>query len=139
MFQPFVHGEPLSLSVLCCERGARVLTCNRQHVRVSGDRFEFSGVSVNALADVNGQYARLARAVVRALPGLWGYVGIDLVAAPDGLAVVEVNPRLTTSYAGLRAALGINAARLVLELPGSVDKEVGSTPGGAVEVSIAHA
>jgi tyramine---L-glutamate ligase len=139
VLQPFVDGEPLSLSVLCCERGARLLACNRQHVRVSGGTFEFSGVSVNALADLDGRYARLARAVVRALPGLWGYIGIDVIAAPDGLAVVEVNPRLTTSYAGLRAALGVNAAGLVLGLPCSVERAAGATPGRAVEVSIAHA
>jgi tyramine---L-glutamate ligase len=139
VFQPFVEGEHLSLSVLCCERRARLLACNRQHVRVAGDRLAFSGVSVNALADVDGRYARLAGDVVRALPGLWGYVGIDLIAAQDGPAVVEVNPRLTTSYAGLRAALGINAARLVLELPASLDEAAGSRAGSAVDVSIAHA
>jgi len=30
--------------------------------------------------------------------------------------VLEINPRLTTSFTGLEAALGINIAELVLEL-----------------------
>jgi predicted ATP-grasp superfamily ATP-dependent carboligase len=46
---------------------------------------------------------------------LWGYVGVDLVLADAGPIVLEINPRLTTSYCGLRDALGINPAALVLD------------------------
>lgn len=54
-----------------------------------------------------------ARAAVGALPGLRGHVGVDLVAAPDRCVVIEVNPRLTTSYVGLRRVLRANLAELV--------------------------
>lgn len=139
VFQPLVRGEALSLSVLCCDRGARLLACNRQHIRFAGHRIQFSGVSVNALPDLHGRYAQLASAVVAALPGLWGYVGIDFIDAADGPVVVEVNPRLTTAYAGLRAALGINPARLVLDLPRSIDDPVTPAPGRSVTVELEHA
>ncbi len=139
VFQPLVRGEALSLSVLCCDRGARLLACNRQHIAFTGHRIQFSGVSVNALPDLHGRYAQLARAVVAALPGLWGYVGIDFIDAADGPVVVEVNPRLTTAYAGLRDALEINPARLVLDLPRSIDEPVLSASGRAVKVELGHA
>ncbi len=58
----------------------------------------------------------LAQGVAAALPGLWGYVGADVVDGPDGPAVIEINPRLTTSYVGLAESLGINPAGLVLAL-----------------------
>ena len=51
-----------------------------------------------------------------AIPGLWGYVGVDLMLAKEGPVVLEINPRLTTSYCGLRRALGINTAAMVLDL-----------------------
>jgi len=54
--------------------------------------------------------------VAQAIPGLWGYVGIDLVDTADGPQVIEINPRLTTSYCGLASALGINPAARVLAL-----------------------
>ena len=39
------------------------------------------------------------------MPGLAGFVGIDLVRQPDGrLCVIEINPRLTCAYAGLVGA-----------------------------------
>ena len=53
------------------------------------------------------------------MPATQGYVGIDLVlgSAEDGSAdvVVEINPRLTTSYVGLRQLLKTNLAAAMIE------------------------
>lgn len=119
VMQPFVDGEPISLSVLACDRGARLLAVNRQHVAMRGDEFEFTGCEVNALEDTDGTLADIAQRVVEAIPGLWGYVGIDALLTRAGPLVMEVNPRLTTSYAGLRTTLATNVARLVLEMSSS--------------------
>ncbi len=140
VFQPYVHGEARSLSLLCCEGRARLLACNRQNVIVAGDTFKFSGVHVGAVADSGGRYAALADDIARALPGLWGICGVDFIETGSGPIVLEVNPRLTTSYAGLRSAIGINPAQLVLELPGSLDVAAGVIQRmRAVEVDFAHA
>lgn len=121
VFQPYLAGDALSLSLLCCAGRAQLLSVNRQHVSLEpgphGERFQFHGVSVNALPDPDDRYAALAAQVARAIPGLWGYVGVDLIAAADGLHVLEVNPRVTASYAGLHAALNCNPAQRVLTLP----------------------
>ena len=45
----------------------------------------------------------------RALPGLRGYVGVDLVLTESEAVVIEVNPRLTTAYLGVRSAIEGNA------------------------------
>jgi len=118
VFQPYIEGEALSLSLLCCAGRAQLLSVNRQQVSLEEDgRFTFHGVSVNALSDPDDRYAGLAARVAAAIPGLWGYVGIDLIACADGPRVLEINPRVTVSYAGLRAALNCNPAQRVLALP----------------------
>lgn len=117
VFQPYVEGEALSLSLLCCAGRAQLLSVNRQQVELVNGRFQFHGVSVNALNDADDRYAALAASVAAAIPGLWGYVGIDLIASVDGPRVLEINPRVTVSYAGLRAALDCNPAQRVLSLP----------------------
>ena len=58
----------------------------------------------------------MAQSVCRAIPGLWGYVGVDLIMTEEGPVVLEVNPRLTTSYVGLSQSIGINLASLMLQL-----------------------
>jgi predicted ATP-grasp superfamily ATP-dependent carboligase len=117
VFQPYVEGDALSLSLLCCAGRAQLLSVNRQQIELAAGRFQFHGVSVNALSDPDDRYATLAARVAAAIPGLWGYVGIDLIAGADGPRVLEINPRVTVSYAGLRAALDCNPAQRVLALP----------------------
>jgi predicted ATP-grasp superfamily ATP-dependent carboligase len=117
VFQPFLSGEPLSLSVLCQPGSCQLLSVNRQHIRLEDGQLRFHGVTPHALPDPDGRYASLALRVASAIPGLWGYVGIDLIDTESGPVVLEVNPRLTVSYAGLRAMLGFNPAGKVLALP----------------------
>lgn len=114
--QPWIEGPALSLSLLCAEGFARLLCCNRQRVRIAGGRLALEGITVNAVPDVGGELAALAGRIAAAIPDLWGYVGVDLVATASGPVVLEINPRLTTSYCGLRPALQVNAAELVLGL-----------------------
>jgi tyramine---L-glutamate ligase len=140
IFQPYIRGEARSLSLLCCAGRAHLLACNRQNVTVENGVFRFHGVSVNAVTDSGGRYGALASAIARALPGLWGYCGVDFIETESGPLVLEVNPRLTTSYVGLRRAIGINPAQLVLDLPKSLDdKAIAWNSSCSVEVEIAHA
>ena len=136
IFQPYIRGEACSLSMLCCEGRARLLACNRQKVNLENGEFRFDGVSVNALADDDGRYAALADDIARALPGLWGCCGVDFIETGNGPIVIEVNPRLTTSYAGLYRATGSNPAQLVLELPGSLEATKGLPRTAAIEVEV---
>jgi len=120
IYQPLIAGDPRSLCVLCADGIARLLSCNRQHIMEKDGKLEFAGVTVNALHDAGGRYARLAQSVIDAIPGLWGHVGIDFVETHDGPVVIEINPRVTTACAGLRGALGMNLGRLVMGLPDSL-------------------
>jgi predicted ATP-grasp superfamily ATP-dependent carboligase len=116
VLQPFIQGKLGSLSLLCCDGDAQVLSCNEQRIAVRDNQFHFLGTTVNSLSDNAGCFARLAQSVAAAIPGLWGHVGVDFVNAEQGVVVLEVNPRITTSYCGLHASIGCNPAALVLDL-----------------------
>jgi predicted ATP-grasp superfamily ATP-dependent carboligase len=113
--QPWIDGQALSLSLLCRDGDARLLCGNLQHIRIVHTRPVLEAITVNAIPDGEGTLAQLGRRIASVIPGLWGYVGVDLVLADAGPIVLEINPRLTTSYCGLRDALGINPAALVLD------------------------
>ena len=118
--EPWVEGEALSLSLRCGADQTELLSINRQQVNVAPcGAVGFHGVELRAwpLGDVRGSMLQaIAIEVVRAIPGLRGFVGIDLVwHAQRGPVLIEVNPRLTTAYVGLSALLGRNlAAEMVL-------------------------
>lgn len=119
--EPWIDGEPLSLSLRVDARGAvSVLARNRQRIEVDAQgQVHFLGVDA-AVIDARDAHApaldMLARASVAALPGLRGFVGIDLVwsRAIDAPVVIEVNPRLTSAFVGLSQRLGRNVAAEVL-------------------------
>jgi len=51
------------------------------------------------------------------LPGLQGYYGVDVLLDEqdlDKITLVEINPRLTTSYVELRHAISCNPAEIIL-------------------------
>ncbi len=113
VIQPWIEGEPLSLSLLVDERGAELLSVNRQRIGRREGRVLNQGVEV-ACRDPDAGLAALAGRVVAAIGGLRGYVGIDLQLTPAGPVVIELNPRLTSSYPGLGPLLGRNIAAEVI-------------------------
>ncbi len=114
IIQPYIEGVPASLSMLCYDDSAAVLAYNRQDIELSDGQLHFRGVAVGDLVADRPTLAALAQAVCRAIPGLRGYAGIDLVLSAAGPMVVEVNPRLTTAYVGLRAVIRRNPVELLL-------------------------
>lgn len=112
--QPFITGVDASLSVLCGEVGTTLLSVNRQIVAREGDRLRLLRCEPAAFRDRDGALRDLAEQVVAAVPGCRGYLGIDILLTADGPRVVEVNPRVTSAYVGLSAALGFNVAGAVL-------------------------
>lgn len=114
--QDLLDGDSLSLSALFADGKARLLSCNRQQIKRHGGGFTLQGCRVNAVADTDGRWQALTDAVARAMPMLWGYAGIDLILTAQGPVILEINPRLTTSYAGLRQATSENPAALTLAL-----------------------
>jgi predicted ATP-grasp superfamily ATP-dependent carboligase len=116
VIQPLLQGRAASLCVLCKQGSAWLLSCNLQKVMIENGRFIYGGSSLNGAAGRWMQCATLAARIAQAVPGLTGYVGIDVLIDAENIIVLEINPRLTTSYIGLHAALDCNPARLVLDL-----------------------
>jgi tyramine---L-glutamate ligase len=117
--EPWVDGTPMSLSLVCGPRGARIASVNRQRIEVDGAGWlAYAGVELGGppRRGPDGEaYASLAAAVSRAMPGLRGFVGVDFVQHPrHGPVAIEVNPRTTCAYVGLSALLGRNVAAEVI-------------------------
>ncbi len=135
--QPWVEGDPVSLSMIAAGGTAVLLCCNRQQVHVEQGRVTLVGLQVNAIRDEGGRLTDLAGRIAAAIPSLWGYVGVDLILGADGPVVLEINPRLTTSYCGIHRALGINVAALVLALAGGAGATVPTRPAAITTVELA--
>ncbi len=117
--EAWVDGTPLSLSLLCAGGRAELLSINRQRIRARpGENLAYQGVDIDAepvRSHRGRRLADLADCIAAAVPGLAGFVGVDLVWHPAaGPVVIEINPRLTCAYVGLSAALGRNLGGEIL-------------------------
>lgn len=133
LVQRYVPGPAASVTVLAGSGGGRALALARQEV-VFVPEARYRGGSV-PYAHPQAERAReAARRAADACPGLRGLVGVDLVLGRRGPMVVEINPRLTTSYLGLRAREGARLARAGLRLgaglPRGIHPPRGGAPGG---------
>jgi predicted ATP-grasp superfamily ATP-dependent carboligase len=110
--QPFVVGQPASVAWLVGRGQAVPLLPATQELSPDG-RFHYRGGRLPLPAPLAERAVRQSRQAVEAVLGLRGYVGVDLVLG-DVDWVLEINPRLTTSYVGLRAQAQGNLAEAML-------------------------
>jgi predicted ATP-grasp superfamily ATP-dependent carboligase len=113
LLQEYVPGVAASVSLLSDGRDAVPLAVNGQSVRTS-PAFSYHGGQTPINHPLANRAAAAALHTCRALPGLRGFVGVDLVLTGSEAVVIEVNPRLTTAYLGVRLALDENVAALAL-------------------------
>ena len=115
--ETFCPGLPASVAVLCGPAGNVALQPCEQ--RLDRDTFEYLGGSTPLPPALANRARSLALAAIAAMPPTTGYVGVDLVLGKkaDGSqdVVIEINPRLTTSYVGLRRACQQNLAQAMLD------------------------
>jgi len=119
ILQPFVRGLSLSVAGIVSTSGVELFPVGRQAI-VGDSRPHYAGGAIPAATGHDAEVADLARRTITAVPGLRGYVGVDLILpqTDDGFGpptVVEVNPRPTTSYLGYQRLAAENLAGRVLD------------------------
>ena len=113
LVQPFVAGLPLSVGCLCQPNGeVEIFPIGQQRL---SHNFEYLGGSIPASLPAVTEVAvrDLIQRACATIPGLNGHIGFDLLlpdADPTRPLIVEINPRLTTSYVGYRRLSASNLA-----------------------------
>lgn len=117
IMQEFVSGLAASVAFLTGPGVTVPLSPCLQKLTSDG-RFKYEGGEAPLPAPLAERAIALGLRAIACVPGLRGWVGVDLVLgdADDGSRdfVIEINPRLTTSYVGLRKLCRENLAELMV-------------------------
>ena len=123
IMQPYILGTSASVCAIFHDAKAYVLSINKQFIVQEAGTFCYRGSILNVMPELSHALDGIVQKVAQTIEGLSAYIGLDVMVNDAGLQLLEINPRLTTSYAGLRQALGINPAALILEM-----HDTGSSP-----------
>ena len=143
VLQRYIRGVAASVSLLADGRSAVALTTNAQSIRsragMRSKSFAYLGGMTPLDHPLSKRAGELAVRVCESIPGLRGYVGVDLILTDSEAFVIEVNPRLTTAYLGVRAAFDRNIAAMalaacagILPEPSPAQRSVRFTAGGRI-------
>jgi len=122
LVQPRCRGLAASAAIVVPPHGAATpLRAGMQRVAATDAadapcRLVYSGGELPLPAALESRALALATAAVSRLPGLRGLVGIDLVLgdAPAEDVIIEVNPRPTVAYVGLRRLARFSIPQLIV-------------------------
>jgi predicted ATP-grasp superfamily ATP-dependent carboligase len=114
--QEFINGAAASVSLISTGSEALPISLNRQDVTIGApDKISsYNGGLVPFDHPLRHSAFAVAEKIVKSFRDLRGYVGVDLVLTEEEAVAIEVNPRLTTSYIGLRRVVNFNAAEAVV-------------------------
>jgi tyramine---L-glutamate ligase len=117
IIQPYIDGVPASISVLGYGNQVQVLSCNQQQIKLSHGQLHYVGGVLNGMIELKNEMLKIAQKVQQAIPTLQGYYGVDVIVGfqESTITVIEINPRLTTSYIRLRDAMACNPSQIIIE------------------------
>jgi predicted ATP-grasp superfamily ATP-dependent carboligase len=117
LIQQLVPGEPVSVSVFSTGTQALPVSLNKQNISLkTPESFSsFDGGVVPFDNPMKRKVFSAAKKIVESVRGLKGYVGVDMVLTEEEPVFLELNPRLTTSYVGLRLVAGFNPAHALMD------------------------
>jgi predicted ATP-grasp superfamily ATP-dependent carboligase len=143
--QEFHQGVPASVAFLVGPDQCIALPPATQNIQF-GEEVHYLGGRVPLPPEQALRAEQIARQAITGLDGLLGYVGVDVILGDDGHDwAIEINPRLTTSYVGLRALAEFNLAEAMLNVVQGMqpelrwrDEVVEFRTDGAIRLSRAH-
>jgi tyramine---L-glutamate ligase len=115
--QEFINGDAASVSLLSNGKKAMALSLNKQNITLAGPEVtsSYDGGVVPFGYWLKQDVFALAEKIAETFSGLRGFIGVDFVLTEHKAFVLDVNPRLTTSYVGLRKVAGFNVAGALVD------------------------
>jgi tyramine---L-glutamate ligase len=115
--QEYVTGLAASVSLISNGSKAVAVSLNKQQITLQGPEGEscYEGGCVPLDHPLKARALSMAEHLVESFFGLRGYVGVDVVLGDDSVYIVDVNPRLTSSYVGLHVTCALNLAQSIVD------------------------
>lgn len=114
ILQQFREGIPASVSAVGNGRETLPLSLNIQSIDRS-EGFSYKGGKVGIRHPLREKVFETVKELPLLFPGLKGYFGVDILLRDEDFDIVEINPRLTSSYLGLSLGSVVSPLKYILD------------------------
>lgn len=132
ILQEFISGTHASVAMIAGKSHTAVLSVNLQKM-VFDPAPRYMGGAIPLIHPLSNTAEDCARVIPSVIPGLRGYVGVDMVLTDHDVYIIEVNPRVTFTYCGLRRVVSKNLFELILQSARGSDLRDEVNLTGAIE------
>ncbi len=111
--QEYVKGINVSSSFIVRKEKIYPLTLNFQDINLEEPDTEYQGGYVPFEHEMKEEIMALSIKLLKRIPGLQNYVGIDYVIGENAIYFMEINPRLTTSFIGISKVATFDMSKFI--------------------------
>ncbi len=114
IIQEYIKGKSFSASIFCSSGNFIILSFNEHQIKKNKNNYiKINKIIVNRNISNHPKICGLLNKLKNNVSSLSGYIGIDFIITDDDIYIIELNPRITTSFTKLNSTLGINLAGLI--------------------------
>jgi predicted ATP-grasp superfamily ATP-dependent carboligase len=115
--QELIQGIPASVTLISNGKEALPISLNKQNVSFKNPKqtSTYNGGTVPLDNPLKEKAFATAKKLSESIKGLQGYIGVDLVLTEHKPVLIEINPRLTTSYIGLQKITNLHLAQTIID------------------------
>lgn len=115
IIQEFIHGEALSVSLICNKNNIKCISINYQKISLKNNKIKFCGCISPIEHPLKEELYDISEKIIKCIPGLKGFVGIDYLIKEDKIYFVEINSRITTPFIVLQRNCRENLTQSIIE------------------------
>ena len=111
--QYYQKGLLGSLNVIFYKNQNFLLSCNKHILKSNNIKIKQIGSVIGGLEEYRSDFQNLINLINSKIKGLYGFINLDLVKVDGMWKIIEVNPRISSTYCGLKKAYGQEITNLI--------------------------
>lgn len=116
LIQKYINGESVSASIICNSEYAELISINTQEVIKRDNKIIYNGCRSNIKHPLKEKIEKISKMIIKSIPGLKGFVGIDYIIDDEKIYFVEINARLTTPFINLQKNCSKNLTQHIINV-----------------------
>jgi len=116
LLQEYISGDSVSVSIICDDSFVNCISINSQEIRTENNKITYIGCVTPIEHEYKNELFQISERIIKSIPNLKGFVGIDYIINEDKIYFVEVNARITTPFIVLQKQCNDNLIENIIEL-----------------------